>query len=299
MAFAVFLQIGGALAQEGLTSSQTRQDARFGSADLMLPDFAPGSESDADLGVQMILQSETEYEPFTVNSWAGYYFTDNAELVEKGGSDDHVFNSTISLTYLPVISGNLYGEAAFREQTFRLNRNSRLDFDAYDAGAGLIYVLRSLGDVSVFSRYNYSEFRGPHDGYDKIYSNHSIQTGFFKSWILSRKQFLYSSWMSDIALDANPGYAERHDHSLTFGYRYTPIRKVKTEFFYRIAYLDYDQRGREDWNSAVGSSLSYNFTPNIYLSAFVTYTGNQSNLEVGGDYDAWQTGLRLGGYWKF
>ncbi len=286
-------------AQDGLTSSQTRQDRRFGSADLMLPDFAPGSSADDDLGVQMILQPDARYEPFTVNAWAGYYFTDNANLVEEGRREDHVFNSLLSVSWLPVIRGNLYGEATLREQTFRYNALSDLDFDAWDAGTGLVYVLRSLGDVSVFTRYNYAEFRDPQDGYGDIYASHSLQAGFFKSWVLSREQFLYASWLSDVALDGDPGYAERHDHSATFGYRITPVRKVKAEVFYRSAFLDYSEQGREDWNHAAGGSVSYNFTPNLYLSAYATFSGNQSNLNVGGDYEAWQTGLRLGGYWRF
>ncbi|MCB1230746.1 MAG: hypothetical protein KDN19_10795 [Verrucomicrobiae bacterium] len=265
----------------------------------MLPDFAPGGTSDADLGVQMILEPAAEYEAFTLNTWAGYYFTDNANLLDTGRIEDHVFNSLVSLSWLPPIAGNLYGEATLREQTFRYNALSDLDFDAYDAGIGVVYVLRSLGDTSIFTRYNYSEFRDAHDGYGDIYSNHSIQAGAFKSWILSRTQFLYASWISDVSLDGDPGYAERHDHSATFGYRINPVRKVKGEVFYRAAFIDYSDRGREDWNHAVGSSITYNFTPNVYLSAYATFTGNQSNLDVGGDYDAWQTGVRLGGYWRY
>ena len=61
---------------------EAHRASTFGNDDLMLPIFAPGSESDADLGVQMILDPEADYDPLTLAGYAGYEFTDNANLSE-------------------------------------------------------------------------------------------------------------------------------------------------------------------------------------------------------------------------
>ena len=96
-----------------------------------------------------------------------------------------------------------------------------------------------------------------------------------------------------------PDFARRDEHGITLGYRVTPVRKVKGELFTRIVFLDYDGPVRQDWNYATGASLTYSFTPHLSLSGFVSWTDNESNLNVGGDYETWTSGLRLGGYWQF
>lgn len=278
---------------------EARRASTFGTDDLMLPVFAPGSEADADLGVQMILDPLAEYDPLTVAAYAGYEFSDNANVSSIDPQSDHYFNSSILLSYLPALVGNLYGEVSGQYETFRYNQHSELDFSAVDAGAGLLYVIRSLGDLSVYSRYNYTEYWDAHDLIPHLYSNHSIQAGVYKEWIPARNQFIYASALSEVSVDADPGFAKRDEHSLVVGYRVVPIRKLKGDVFYRAIFLDYDEAGREDWNHTAGAALSWNFTPNIYVTGHISYIDNNSNEALFGDYKAWITGLRLGGYWQF
>jgi len=278
---------------------EARRASTFGSDDLMLPVFAPGSEADADLGVQMILDPEAQYDPLTLAAYAGYEFSDNANVSSIDPQSDHYFNGNAAVSYLPALVGNLYGEATIQYEMFRYNSNSELDFDAFDGGAGLLYVVRSLGDLSVFTRYNYTEYDDTHDFVPDLYSNHSIQAGLYKEWIPARNQFLYASTVADVSADADPGFARRNEYSGVIGYRWVPIRKLKADVYYRAIYLDYDEGGREDWNHSTGAALSWNFTPNIYLSGHISYTDNNSNEDVLGDYKAWITGIRLGGYWQF
>jgi hypothetical protein len=265
----------------------------------MLPSFAPESEADADLGIQLLMTPQGEYDPFTVTADAGYTFTDNARLTRTNQQGDHMFIGGASISWLPILSGNLYGEATAGAETFRYASMTDLDFDVFDLGAGLVYVIRQLGDLSVYVRYNYEEFADLGSGFDDAYRSHALQTGAYKSWILSRNHYAYVSWLSDINLGGEPGYSVLDDHSLTVGYRITPMAKLKTEVFFRSAFLDYDERNREDWNSAAGLSASWNFTPNLYVSANAAFTDNRSNEPGDADYQVWQTGIRLGGYWQF
>ena len=291
---------GAVSAEEGITPPPVATEFEFGAGDLLLPKFVPESEADSDIGVQLILQSREDYEPVTLATFASYYFTDNANLSESSPMEDHVFTAGATLTYLPILADNLYGEATVRDQVFLYNNLSGLDFNALDIGAGLVYVSRSLGDTSFYTRYNYAQFSDPtFGGVDFAeYKNHSIQAGLYKGWILSRNHFAFASWRSDISLDGDPGYSQRDDHSLVIGYRWTPVDRIKVECFYRAAFLDFDI-GREDWNHGTGASVTYNFTPNLYLSGFFSYTDNDTNLDIDADYQAWQPGIQFGGNWKF
>lgn len=281
-----------------LTQLGVDENLFFSSNDLTLPIFAPESENDDDLGIQKILRPKEDYDPFNLYGDAGWFFTDNAGLVDTARVEDNIFQSNVTLSYLPILKGNLFGEATLRENTFRYNRNSVLDFDSIDAGTGLVYVIRSLGDISVFARYNYSSFHNPHANWAKTFDNHSIQLGFYKPWEIRRNHFAYASFISDISFDATPGFAQRDDHSMTLGYRFTPTPKWKTEFFYRAAYLKFDQRNREDWNHVLGAAVTYNINSHFAISSSVSYNNNDSNL-VGGDYEAWLTGIQLKGIIQF
>jgi len=292
----------GALAL-GQTATSPQVEARrnftFASEDLMLPTFAPESEADRDLGVQLLLEPRAEYDPFTVSARTGYTYTSDANLGEPGHPGDHLWMAGANVSYLPILRGNLYGEATVRETSYRYEELGDFDFDAVDLGAGIIYVIRELADLTTFLRYKYTDLSGGDGVVSNFYRNHALETGLFKSHILTRNQHVYASFRSEISLDADPGFAKRDEHGLTLGYRITPLRKVKAELFHRVVFLDFDERERQDWNYATGAALSYNFTPNLYLTGHVSWTENQSNLTAQGDYETWNSGIRVGGYWRF
>jgi len=281
-----------------LTQRETEENFIFSSDDLTLPVFVPESENDDDLGVQFALRPGEKYDPFNLYGDAGWYFTDNAAVTETNRLEDSFLNASATLSYLPIIRGNLYGEATVRESTFRYNENSDLDFDTIDLGSGFVYVIRGLGDLAVFARYNYARYLDPNDGWGQLYENHSIQTGAYKPWVLRRNHFLQASYVSDISFGADPGYAQRDDHSVTLSYRWTPVKKIRSDFYVRSSFLDYHEQSRDDWNTSMGATLTYNLTPNLRLSSSVMYTHNQSNFE-GGDYEVWVPGIHLGAIVQF
>jgi len=296
LSLAVFATTSVGFAQ--LTQREVEENSIFSSDDLTLPVFVPESENDDDLGVQLALRPEEKYDPFNLYGDVGWYFTDNAAVTETNRLDDSFLNASATISYLPIISGNLYGEATVRESTFRYNENSDLDFDAIDLGSGFVYVIRGLGDMTVFARYNYATYLDPNNGWGKLYENHSIQAGFYKPWILRRNHFLQANYVSDISLDADPGLAQRDDHSVTLSYRWTPAKKLRADFYVRSSYLNYHEESREDWNTSTGATLTYNFTPRLRLSSSVMYSRNQSNFD-GGNYDVWVPGIQLGGIIQF
>ena len=271
---------------------------------ISLPAFVPAGSADNDLGIQQIMNPADDYNPFTLSAFTGYYFTDNANLSEINAQQDNIFWANIGLTYLPVIKDNLYGEVSVKQQVYLYNSDKTLDFRSTDAGAGLVYVVRPLGDLSTFVRYNYAYI----DNYHQIsspttqlgdpYQNHSVQVGFYKPWTISSRQFLYLSYLSDISLESKPNYAVRDDHGFVIGYRYHPVKKIIGDVYYRLAYLDFAESGRNDWNNSFGASISYYFTRNIYLAAVISYSENNSNL-LNADYKVWMPGVRLGGIFQF
>jgi hypothetical protein len=294
--------IGGALGQD--TQVTVERTRRILSDAITLPAFAPESSADRDIGIQEVMTPIDEYDPFTLSFFSGYYFTDNANLSEINPQQDNVFWTQAEFTYLPVIKDNLYGELSVGETWYLYNQYPELDFNNFDGNAGLVYVIRQLGDTSTFVRYHYEYIDNYHQTSDPIttidspYQNHSIQLGFYKPWTLSRHHFLYLSYLSEFSLDGKPDYAVRNEHRLIAGYRIHPLRKVTGDLYYQQAFLDFEDNGRDDWNASFGASLSYHITRNIYLAATASYNDNDSNVS-NADYQVWMTGIHLGGIFQF
>lgn len=289
-------------AQEARVASSQVEVARrnfdMDAGDPLLPVFAPESESDKDLGIQLVMQPQDAYDPFFLSTYAGYAYTTNAGLDDDGGDTDHIFQSSALASYRPILFGNVYGDFQVRGSLFRYEDRSDLDFESFEGGAGIIKVFRSLSDLSASVRYTYTEYSGLDPIVSDSYSEHGVEAGLFKGHMISRNQFAYASWMSEFSVDGEPDYTRRDEHMMSLGYRLTPMPDWKVELFSRTAFHNYTEVSRQDWNQSFGGALTYNFTPNIYVSAYVAWTANQSNLDTR-DYEVWNPGIRIGGNWKF
>jgi len=259
--------------------------------------FAPTSPGDSDLGEQLILTRSERYRSLTVFGDAYEYFTTNAFLTRTAPQSDFFTLLQAGAIWMPHLTGNLYGEATVREQLYRYARFSELNFNSLDVGGGLIYVIRQLGDLSVFGRYNFNLITNSSVNAD-LYHDQTLKFGLQKPFLLSRAHFVYTGISAEVVLEGEPDYALREKIGGYLGYQISLTRSLKANVFYQLFYLPYRQNGRADWNHLLSTSLTWDVLPGFSVNAVVSGIFNESN-ESFYQYNALNLGAGLTGQLKF
>ncbi len=256
---------------------------------------APESPGDTDLGEQLLLQPVNSYRALSIYASGNAHWTSNAALTESDKLEDFFWRHNSGATFLPHLTGNLYGEISGAYGSYHYADNSDLDFEALDTGGGLVNIFPNLGNLSLSTRYNYTRYSG--NG-EELFSDHSIEIAAFKPIPLGLYHYFYFGWESDFSVDADPGYAQRHEHSITSGYHYSPAEKLSLEIYYRFAINDYDSSGRTDLNHTVGAAVGYHLRDNLLIRAAASFVVNDSDMS-GADYQATTAGATAGIILKF
>ena len=261
------------------------------------PAFAPWSPGDSDLGEQLLLTRSTRYKAFTFFGTVNQTFTTNAFLTNGGQQSDWFTTMQVGGFWLPHLTGNLYGDVSVRQQLFRYARFSELSFNSLDTGAGLVYVVRQLGDLSVSAKYHYNLLTNA-SSTSEIFHEHSLRFIAQKPWILSRAHWLNFGATADIVLAGEPDYSLRHRFFLFTSYQAALTRSLSASLFYQIGYLPFLENNRSDWNQILGFSFIYNLTNWFSLNASVNASFNRSNDEFF-DYDVLNTGVGVNALIRF
>lgn len=240
--------------------------------------FAPASPSDADIGEQVLLQPADSYEAFSAWTNWNYYWTSNAELLDDAQGADGFLTGTVGASFLPYFGANLFGEFSAEQSLFRYAKNTSLDFNSLSLTAGLIYVIRELGDLTVFGNYNYDLLTAS-DLESEIFHSHTLTAGVRKVFNLSRAHLLYTSVYADFVLAGQPAYALRNDYVWLSGYQVNLTRALRFDLYYQLsaqAYVDVD---RADLNQLVGGGLSLAVTRWLSVQALTSLGINSSTDE--------------------
>jgi len=254
--------VQGGLVSSSLTSSET---------------FAPASPADNDIGEQVLLQPAQKYQAFSAWTNWNVLWTNNAPLLNdtnKTGSDTFM-SGAVGGGYMPYIGGNLFGDFSAEQTIFRYARNGSLDFNSLELKAGLVYVIRSLGDLTVFGNYTYDLLTDR--GLNKeIYSDNTLSIGVRKVFSLNRANLFYTAGTAQFSLGGEPTYALRNDFSIIVGYQATLTRITKLDLYYRVSAQDYTDSGRADFNQLIGGGLSFEITRWLSVQALSTIGINRS-----------------------
>lgn len=241
--------------------------------------FAPASPSDPDIGEQVLLQPAKQYEAFSVYTNWNAFWTSNPDLLDSTTSSDTFFVGTLGVNYLPYLGNNLFGEFTAQQSGYRYANNGNLDFNALLLTAGLIYVIRELDDVAVFARYEYDLFTAR--GWDsELFSDHSINFGARKSWIINRALLAYVSVGADFSLGGQPSSALRNDFAGLLGWQLSLTRNVTADLYYRVAAQDYRYGSRADFNQLIGGGLSFDVTSWLSIQTLSSIAINRSTEGV-------------------
>jgi hypothetical protein len=257
----------------------------------------PGSPADPDLGDQRILVPDDRYKAFTLFSNISEFYTTNAALSNGNEQSDWFTAMQFGAAWVPRITGNLFGEATAMQQLFRYANLSGLSFNSLDLGAGLIYVLRELDDLSVFARYNYNLLTNAASDSSTFYQQ-TIRLGLNKPFVFSRAHSANIGLVADINLDGWPRYALRNRFALLTGYTVNLTRLLQANLFYQIGYFPFVESSRQDLNQLVSLGLSLNLSPRFSINTSVS-GGFNSSTESFYSYSVLNTGVGVSANYKF
>lgn len=253
--------------------------------------FAEPSPGDSDLGEQLLLTPQQRYQSFYFYGGATQFFTSDATLVDDNFGADWFTMLQAGINWTPHLGGNLYGEAFVRQDLFRYARYPELNFNSTNLGAGLIYVVRPLGDLSVYGRYGYT-FLTNAAASNQIFDEQFLKFGLQKPFQFSRAHTLWLGTNATISLAGSPSFSLRDQFAGYASYQVSLSRRLSFNAFYQLAYYPFREGGRADWNQILSGSLSYQVWEWFTLSTLVSGAFNTSN-ESFYDYSVLNLGFGL------
>lgn len=257
----------------------------------------PDSPADPDLGDQRILVPDDRYRAFTLYSNISEFYTTNAALSNGNEQADWFTAMQFGAAWVPRITGNLFGEATALQQLFRYANLSGLSFNSLDLGAGLIYVVRELDDLSLFARYNYN-FLSNASSDGSLFYQQTIRLGLNKPFVFSRGHSASVGAIADLNLDGWPGYALRNRFALLAGYQADLTRLIQANLFYQIGYFPFAQVSRQDLNQLVSLGFTLNISPRFSINSSVS-GGFNASTESFYSYSVLNTGVGVSANYKF
>lgn len=252
---------------------------------------APASPGDFDLGEQLLLMPQSVYEPLSFRLRERGTWTTNAALTEENALDDFYSHTEAGVGFVPKILDNTYAEVRAEYGIYRYAEHSALDFDSVEGGLGLIQLMPNLQNATGWLRYNHLRLLSGR-GHDEIFTDHSIESGLYYPVPLGPRHSAFASFASEFSIDANPGYAQRHEHRLTLGHNLRPTDRLDISTYYQFSVLDYTEVERTDLLHVAGLALTAHLTKAVDLTLAGTYSMNDSDV-TGGDYEVGDTGASI------
>jgi hypothetical protein len=118
-------------------------------------DFALESSGDDDLGQQLILKEVEKERWLNARADTFSFWAYNPANLSKGGDEDFVWGSQVSLGAQPRLGERLHLDAYVSQQMYRYDENSFLDYEYLQASLGLIYQEPCLAGSVLFLQGQY------------------------------------------------------------------------------------------------------------------------------------------------
>jgi hypothetical protein len=252
--------------------------------------YAATTPNNADLGEQRILKRVEEYKPFSVQLAVPIYYTSNVALVRRGERGDVIVAPGIALTYAPRITKTFFGELSVQEQVFEYGEFHELNFQSFDAIAGVVWYLPQFYNLTLRARYDFNRLTNEH--WDEFYRNHSFIVGAELPYQFSRAQQFSIGTRANLSFSATPDEPQRNDYELYVGYLAALSRSFAVSAVGRVVVRDYQIVDRADASEIIALSAYYRLTDWWVVSALGSYAWNRSDHSVF-DYEVGNVGGAL------
>lgn len=273
----LLLAVTEALAQD--VRVETQQQARTRNENTVEEPAAPENASDSELGEIDLVSRVPRPKMFTFSTLQTFNFSSNAFLVRDGAETDFFWNGNLGASFVPYATRNFTPRLTFRQDWFRYDDFSILDFDAQTLQLDLKYDLNRNDTWYVTGSYALARLSSPDTGefYRSGLLNGSITHLIQLRTVPIGLQMIGGAYWRH----GDPSSSDRASVYLTAAAVYNVCEKVQLSGFTRPEFQHYthDPAGsREDFNLTVGASLSW--SPNQYFAVVGTasYVGNFSTV---------------------
>lgn len=184
---------------------------------------------------------------FSLQTFAGVFYTTNAALLPSHQIDDWYFQQGYSLSWSkPVLHSTLFPHASIYQAWFEYTKTGAEgieNFSAMDVDVGITYALKKLGNIAVSVDYIYERLADLVLS-DGIFHENHLVFGVNKVFAISRTHSAFVQGFADISLSTVPFSTERNEYGASVGYAIDWIPEFTTALSYRYAYYDYAEGPR-------------------------------------------------------
>ena len=248
---------------------------------------------DEEIGKQFLLKRRVAIPQFSISGDAQYFYNSNPRLLEGNANDDFLFVGSTTLAWNPTWIKGATVSAFGRQQFFRYNNSSDMDFNSTAFGLSVGTSVKDWFNVS----YGYTATRlESRPTGDSFYDEGDVSVSFSRNEKLGQRFSLPYGYTMDY-FHTSPGSFNRVTHGIFAGLNCAITPKLLGQFFYRFQYEDYNNIAREDRSHILSITLSYFITDWASVRAFASWTTNKSTIDR--NYDALNSGVGASVVWKF
>ncbi|MCX7824861.1 MAG: hypothetical protein N2689_04825, partial [Verrucomicrobiae bacterium] len=186
-------------------------------------------------------------------------------------------------TWIKDVTGSVF----VRQQFFRYNRHTDIDFDASAAGFNAGGAVEDWFTLSGGFTATRLESR-PTD--DEFYKEGDAALVISRSHKFTDRLVLPYGYTFDYYFTSPDDYT-RFTHGVFVGLNWAAMQKMLVQVLYRFQWEDYQRVQREDKASIVSLAVLYQFTNWASARAFVSFTSNDSSIDR--DYEIFNSGVGL------
>ena len=252
---------------------------------------APATSGDNDLGVQSILRAPERPQPWTLFADGGFLFTNNVALTHHDTHSDVFFVGEGGLGYDWKVSPDVTVSAAGRQQYYAYNKYTDLDFGSINFALAISYTVHDLDDIILSAQLGFTRLTHRSVVDNEFYRDGELSLGAQKLFALGRAQVISAGADIDLGVSV-PHAAEREEFGLSSAYIVQCTRMISLQVGLRSAYYLYASTGRQDYNLAGSTGVTFAFTPWCSAGATLSGTVDRSNREVFA-YDVLNTGVSV------
>jgi hypothetical protein len=236
------------------------------------PELTPEEAEEDELGIQQLLRRIPRPPWISLSSDSQIVYVSNVLLSPSDRENDVLFAQTFELAVTPPRMKNPSLRLFGRQQFFRYDDFSRLDFDAETVGLLLSHAVNE--NVTIYGGYSGLWLNRRWWG-SQFYREGGARAGVLLTKIVGNRVGFFGGAQFDY-YHAHPNAFDRHTYYAILGSRVALTRRVLAESFYRLQFEDYKNSPREDFRHLLGAALVYNISPYASARAVVSHVWNES-----------------------
>jgi hypothetical protein len=258
----------------------------------------------ADIGPQHIMRLLPQRTYFMVRADSQYLYTDNA-LLQNTATPGTEFVNTIQAAISP--TAYKMGTGRFSPQVGYLSQWFNYEMGNHDLGAADFNVQTAYASATyqwpnnwtLFGEFDYNRYLNQIN-YGEFYSEYVPSAGAQRLFHTTLNSLLaagvsadyHSSWTSNPPNNSQ----DRADGIFSLSFAWQLTSRILAQPYYQFEYTFYNQNApvhNNEFLNSFGLSVSYNFTPNLALRAFVSDAINETDDPMLQKYHAYNVGANL------